>query len=211
MGHVILLYHQTSIDHFWKESLELLLRGWDTFMTSWCNSQKQQRPTIRYYCKQQQPPFGCIKTRLKKKTGYSYHINWFFPDFWTINSKLLHLQISSSWQISYQETNINVSWKTAFPSAEPRIFSIFSTPSDVQLKWTPGKRRRRSCFSKLVGGFFQNPFEKYDRQIGWKSSPIFVVKIKHIWVATTQKSIMFSGSMYPKSGVKRCIFDYPCT
>ena len=38
---------------------------------------------------------------------------------------------------------------------------------------------------KLLGGW-TNPFEKYERQNGWKSSPIFGVNIKNIWVATTQ-------------------------
>ena len=38
--------------------------------------------------------------------------------------------------------------------------------------------------SNLVGGF--NPFEKYDPQI-WIISPVGM-KIKNIWVATTQES-----------------------
>ena len=37
-------------------------------------------------------------------------------------------------------------------------------------------------FNGFVGGF--NPFEKYESK--WVSSPMFGVKIKNIWVATTQ-------------------------
>ena len=33
---------------------------------------------------------------------------------------------------------------------------------------------------KLVGGW-TNPFEKYERQNGWKSSPSFGVNIKSVW------------------------------
>ena len=112
MGHVILLYHQNKHRSVWKESLELLVGGWDTFLTSWCNSQKQQRPTIRYYCKQQQPPFGMYKNPVTKKTEYiySYHINW-LVGFLNHQQYTCSSSITSSSQISYQETNISTSPK----------------------------------------------------------------------------------------------------
>ena len=47
------------------------------------------------------------------------------------------------------------------------------------------KRRTEKTSISLVGGW-TNPFEKYSSK--WESSPSFRVKMKNIWVATTQSS-----------------------
>ena len=84
---------------------------------------------------------------------------------------------------------------------EVRYYYFFS---QIPQRSTPEKKIMKSW---LVGGF--NPWEKICVKMG-SSSPRFGVKIKNLWVATTQLSSWCASVVWDSFSGFPCLRDIPC-